>query len=199
MEIYFQGILTIMSLVNPLICSQIFNGIEKGRSYRHKLKDLTETVLSIGAILAISAFLGSKLLNTLGISLDAFQAAGGIVLFWIGFNMLNQKSNQQPEEKEKSLMPLILFAASPGTITGVITLSIAETENNFPKVALISILIVLTLMWVIIALRSKGDSPNKKPSKGGQLATRFMGLIILSMGIQFILSGVSGFWMGVSI
>ena len=192
MEIYFQGILTIISLVNPMICSQIFNGIEKGKKYEEKLKDLTETVLTVGVILSLSAFLGSKILHLLGISLDAFQVAGGFVLVSIGFNMLNQKKNNDETEKDKSLTPLILFAASPGTITGVITLSITQAENSIPVVALISIAVVLLIMWVMIAIMSKKSST--KSTKSGQLATRFMGLIILAMGIQFILTGVSTFW-----
>ncbi|MBB3699277.1 hypothetical protein KMW28_25845 [Flammeovirga yaeyamensis] len=191
MEIYFQGILTIFSLVNPVICSQIFGSIERGRSYQHKLKDLTESILTIGFILAISALLGSKLLHLLGISLNAFQVAGGLVLMSIGFRMLNKKTENSTEEKEKNLMPFILFAASPGTITGVITLAISQSEDHFPSVALISILCVLIVSWIIIALLSKGD--NTKPSKTSQITTPFMGLIIIAMGIQFILEGILQF------
>ncbi|OHX64195.1 MarC family protein [Flammeovirga pacifica] len=192
MEIYFQGILTIISLVNPMICAQIFNSIEKGKKHEEKLKDLTETIFTVGIILSLSAFLGSKILHLLGISLDAFQVAGGIVLVSIGFQMLNKKEkNNENSEKEKSLTPLVLFAASPGTITGVITLSITQSENSIPIVALISIAVVLIIMWVIIALMSKRSS--KRNSKSSQLATRFMGLIILAMGIEFILTGVTTF------
>ncbi|KXX71244.1 MarC family protein [Flammeovirga sp. SJP92] len=191
MEVYFQGILTIFSLINPVICSQIFGGIERGKSYKHKLRDLTETVFTVGLILAISAFFGSKLLNMLEISLDAFQVAGGLVLVSIGFGMLNKKENQKEQNKEKSLMPLILFAASPGTITGVITLSISEAENHIPVVALISIAVVLIATWIIIALLSRKNQT--KASKTSQITTRFMGLIILAMGVQFILTGVMSF------
>ncbi|WP_044211984.1 MarC family protein [Flammeovirga sp. OC4] len=191
MEVYFQGILTIFSLINPVICSQIFGGIERGKSYKHKLTDLTETIFTVGLILAISAFFGAKLLNMLEISLDAFQVAGGLVLVSIGFGMLNKKENQKEENNEKSLMPLILFAASPGTITGVITLSISEADSHVPVVALISIAVVLVITWIIIALLSKKNKT--KASKTSQITTRFMGLIILAMGVQFILTGIMSF------
>ncbi|NME68056.1 MarC family protein [Flammeovirga aprica] len=191
MEVYFQGILTIFSLINPVICSQIFGGIERGKSYSHKLRDLTETVLTVGLILALSAFFGAKLLNLLEISLDAFQVAGGLVLVSIGFGMLNKKEDQEEDSNEKSLMPLILFAASPGTITGVITLSISEAENHLPVVALISIAVVLVATWIIIALLSRKNQT--KASKTSQITTRFMGLIILAMGVQFILTGTMSF------
>jgi multiple antibiotic resistance protein len=55
-------------------------------------------------------------------------------LSWIGFNMMRGRSPQPPQRfrdgarERPSLTPLILFAASPGTITGVITLAVAHAK-----------------------------------------------------------------------
>jgi multiple antibiotic resistance protein len=38
-------------------------------------------------------------------------------------------------------MPLILFAASPGTITGIITLSVAHTRFGLPITALVAVVV----------------------------------------------------------
>ncbi|MBB6462996.1 MarC family protein [Flammeovirga kamogawensis] len=201
MDNYLQGILTIFSLVNPVICAQIFNSLERGKNYNQKLKDLTKTILIVGVILSSAAFFGARLLQSFGISLDAFQVAGGIVLIWMGFGMLSKSSSEDRREKnpstkevkdENNLVPLVLFAASPGTITGVITLSITQSDAEIPLVALFSIVGVLLLTWVIVAILSRKSA--SKPSMTNQVTTKFMGLIVLAMGVQFLLSGIKDFY-----
>jgi MarC family integral membrane protein len=64
-----------------------------------------------------------KVLNLFGVSLDAFMVAGGGVLAWLGFAMLRglppgSAPAAAVPHANPSLTPLILFAASPGTITG---------------------------------------------------------------------------------
>jgi hypothetical protein len=51
-----------------------------------------------------------------------------------------------------SLTPLILFAASPGTITGVITLSVAHGKSGIPLSALVAVAVATTVMWLSIVL-----------------------------------------------
>ena len=65
-----------------------------------------------------------------------------MVLVWMGFIMLRGNSSptsaadNNPEPGGASLAPLILFAASPGTITGVITLSVSHAQHEVPVTAL---------------------------------------------------------------
>jgi multiple antibiotic resistance protein len=78
---------------------------------------------------------GVKVLHLFGVSLDAFMVAGGGVLAWLGFAMLRGLPPGSPPAAatpgaNPSLTPLILFAASPGTITGVITLSVAHAKSG---------------------------------------------------------------------
>ena len=91
-----------------------------------------------------------------------------------------------------SLTPLVLFAASPGTITGVITLSAAHTGLDLPVTALVAIAVAGLLTWLVLLLVSRAA----KASEGGSardMITRFMGLIVLSMGVQFALTGLRKF------
>jgi small neutral amino acid transporter SnatA (MarC family) len=77
---------------------------------------------------------GTAILGVFGISLNAFICAGGGILAWIGVSMLksaqkdSNAGSSQVSKSKLSLAPLILFAASPGTITGVITIA-AESAS----------------------------------------------------------------------
>ena len=199
MDRYVQGIITILSLVNPVICGALFSQAVAGKPTRAKIANATRAAVSIMAILCLAAVGGAQLLQVFGISLDAFQAAGGMVLVWMGFLMLRGTSSPttsgQSEGAESSLTPLILFAASPGTITGVITLSVAHTKTELPVTALVSVVVAFAITWLvmILAARSAGQT---KPGLIHDVTTRFMGLIVLAMGVQFALTGLKTFFSG---
>jgi small neutral amino acid transporter SnatA (MarC family) len=188
---------TVLSLVNPAICGAMFAQIEESRSRRQQLADATKAVLATTVILTVSALIGTQLLHLFGVSLDAFMVAGGGVLAWMGFSMLSGQvtastSVSAPSNADASLTPLILFAASPGTITGVITLSAAHTGLDLPVTALVAIAVAGIVIWLVLLLVSRVA----EASEGGSardMITRFMGLIVLSMGVQFALTGLQKF------
>ena len=82
---------------------------------------------------------------------------------WIGFTMMLGRSPrpQQPfrdgADERPSLTPLILFAASPDTITGVITLAIAHAKLLLPVTVLVAVAVGALGMWVVMVLLSRGD------------------------------------------
>ncbi len=107
------------------------------------------------------------------------------------------RSNSAPvhdatKDQKQSLTPLILFAASPGTITGVITLAVVHTKLSLPVTALVAVAVATVVMWMVMLLVGREDN-----HAGGSFlhdtATRFMGLIVIAMGTQFALTGLHNF------
>ena len=198
MQEQIQAIVTLLSLVNPIICAMMFAQAETGRSRSAQLIDATKAVLAVTVILLFFALVGTQLLHQFGVSLDAFMVAGGGVLAWMGVGILSgqQAAPSSPAadaNTDTSLTPLILFAASPGTITGVITIAAAHTQLKLPITVLVAIGVTAVVMWstllLVIRLAGKQDSAGFVRS----IITRFMGLIVLSMGIQFALTGYHAF------
>ena len=194
---YAQGIITILSLVNPFICGALFAQAASGKPRTAQVAAASRVALTIVAILWLAAIGGSYLLKTFGISLDAFQAAGGLVLAWMGFLMLRGNSSPTTNNGEShsgaSLTPLILFAASPGTITGVITLSIAHTGTELPVTVLVSVAVALAVTWLVMLIVSRSTG-GKTQGLMHDVTSRFMGLIVLAMGMQFSLTGLKAFF-----
>jgi len=199
MEQQLQAIATVLSLVNPVICGAMFARVEAGQARAARLADATKAALAVLVILVVAALVGARVLQVFGVSLDAFAVAGGGVLSWIGFAML--RANPAPArdplkegaDETRSITPLILFAASPGTITGVITLAVAHAKLLLPVTAPVAVAVATAVMWVVMVLMARGGTR----AHGGFLrdtATRFMGLIIVSMGVQFALTGVRSFF-----
>ena len=198
MEEQLQAIVTVLSLVNPLICGAMFAQIDAGQSRAIQLADATKVALAVLVILVVAALMGASVLQVFGISLQAFSIAGGGVLSWIGFTMMLGRSPQPQLPREGAderppLTPLILFAASPGTITGVITLAVAHVKLLLPVTVLVAVAVGALGMWVVMVLLSQGGSR----ARGGLLhdtGTQFMGLIVLAMGVQFALTGFHDFF-----
>jgi multiple antibiotic resistance protein len=201
LEQHLQAIVTVLSLVNPLVCGTMFAQIEAGQTPATRLGDATKAALAVLVILVAAALVGARVLRIFGVSLDAFSIAGGGVLIWIGFSMLRgnslqaQGSSKDGVAEQRSLTPLILFAASPGTITGVITLAVANSKQALPVTALVAVVVAAVVVWVVMVLVGQGWSREK----GGSdllrdMVARFMGLIVLAMGVQFALTGFQNFF-----
>ncbi len=202
MELWVQAIVTIFSLINPVICVAMFQNAVAGATDQEVRRAATRAALSIATILAGAALVGARILRVFGISLDAFQVAGGAVLVAMGGNMLLRgaapgSDEDAPEGKRERLARLILFAASPGTITGVITLSISHSAFGVPAPALVAVAVVVGITWGLMLGAARVKSVRTgKPSMLRDLNTRYMGLLVLSMGVQFALQGAKGFFTG---
>ena len=196
MRLYLQALVTVLSLMNPVICAAIFAGGESGRSATQRLVDASKAALAILVILELSALFGAPVLNLFGISLDVFSVAGGGILVWMGFSMLRGATAESSDNSSSSLTPLILFAASPGTITGVITLSVAHSGSALPVTAMTAVAVATLVTWLVMMLVARGGG---KASGGGFVRSTvqsLMGLIVMAMGMQFGLTGLSTFIAG---
>jgi len=197
-----QAMATVFSLINPVMCVAMFMAAEKGRDRSTRIREATMAMLAILVILLVAAFLGARLLSIFGISLAAFSVAGGLVLAMIGLNMLRGGGSETgapaqaspQEESRSSLASLILFAASPGTIVGVITISSTHSGHDTPVTAVIAVVVVLAVTWIALILASSKGGGAKSDGLKQRMVTSYMGLIVLAMGIQFALTGLKTFF-----
>lgn len=167
---YTQAIITILALVNPAICAQMFAEATCNQDKPQQYKEAMKSVLSIAIVLLIAAFAGTSVLQAFGISLPAFSCAGGGILIWIGVQMIISVQRPATFEpvaaKSTSTTGLILFAASPGTITGVITVAASHHDSLIPYTAvfgvLMAMLVLLLVLMVFVAFSKTATTYNGK-------------------------------------
>jgi multiple antibiotic resistance protein len=142
---------------------------------------------------------GLQVLHLFGISLDVFRIVGGLIIAYMGANMLTgeQKVAQVPPRaaaeptEGNSLAPLVMFAAGPGTITAVVTLASVHTPTGLPLSALVASATGAAVTFGVLLLASRLESRVSRNTQA--TVTRFMGLIVTSMGMQFVLTGFKTF------
>jgi multiple antibiotic resistance protein len=196
---YIQAIVTVLSLVNPAVCAMMFSQAEAGGARREQIADSIRVCLAVLVILSLAALFGVQILHVFGISLDAFNVAGGGVLALIGFQMLRGGSSHSagakdaPSSARSSLSGVVMFAASPGTITGVITLAAAHTGTNLPVTTLVAVAVAVAVTWCVLLLTALAGGHRHKDSLVRDTVTSFMGLIVIAMGVQLGLTGYRAF------
>ena len=199
MEKQIQAIVTIVALVNPAMCMAIFADCVKNIPKKEKIKEALKAIAVIGVVLLISSIAGTSILNIFGISLYAFSCAGGGILVWIGVNMLKSTQDNfggdfsSGTKTKVSLSPLVLFAASPGTITGVITVAASHGKQLLPFTAIIGVLVTLVILTVVLFISVRISSSQRKVGLVKKMITSYMGVIVIAMGVQFMFTGIRGF------
>jgi len=194
-----QAIVTVLAVINPVVCGSIFLTLTSDLDLRQKRLAAIRVALSILIILAGSALIGLRVLSVFGISLDVFQIVGGIIIAYMGFGMLgggHQPAQAPPSAATgshipNSLAPLVMFAAGPGTITAVVTMAAVHTPTGLPLSALAASAIGAGVTFAVLLLASQLGSRINRSTQA--VVTRFMGLIVTAMGMQFVLTGYKAF------
>ncbi len=194
-----QAIVTVLAVINPVVCGSIFLNLTPNLESQQRRREAAHVALIILVILVAAAFIGLHVLRVFGISLDVFQIVGGIIIAYMGFDMLGggQKIAQAPPsagggaDGQISLTPLIMFAAGPGTITAVVTLAAVHTPDGLPLSALAASAAGAGVTFGVLLLASQLGSHISHDTQA--FVTRFMGLIVTAMGMQFVLTGYKAF------
>jgi multiple antibiotic resistance protein len=193
-----QAVVTVLAVINPVVCGSIFLTLTKASDAGAQRRAATHVALIILAILVASALIGLKVLSIFGISLDVFRIVGGMIVAYMGFGMLsgrNQVGQAPPTESDAdasgSLAPLIMFAAGPGTITAVVTLAAVHTPRGVPLTALTAAIVGTAATFAMLLVAIRAGSRLDRSTQA--FVTRFMGLIVASMGMQFVLVGLKAF------
>ncbi len=193
----FMGFFAIM---NPIGNIPIFMGLTSDFPPEVQREIARKSVLQAYIIVAIFVVFGSLIFKLFGISLPAFQIAGGILVFLIGLDLLHARHSKMhqprpnvplPEESpdDIALTPLATpILAGPGTISTAI--NFAGEGGHWVKIAevmfVFAVICGLTYLAFILSNRiSRAVRPRVI-----RLVGRLMGLILTIMAVQMILSGI---------
>jgi multiple antibiotic resistance protein len=193
METVGQSIIAMLAVINPFVCGTMSLQLGDGTDKKQNIFSALRAMLVVLVILLISALAGKFILNTFGISMDAFKVVGGIIISYIGFQMMSSsRKSDAPSNNQTGINSLIMFAASPGSIAMAITLTAVHKDSGLPVSALLGIIsaVVITILIIILMQVLAG----KKKKHGQGIASKFMGLIVVAMGLQFLLDGLKQFF-----
>lgn len=185
----FKAVIALFIIVDPFGNIPIFVSLTENVPGNQR-KKVYNTASLVGVILLlVFAFTGQEILTIFGLSIYSFEVAGGILLLIIAIRILISGFHEQAESPESiGAVPIAIpLLVGPGAITT----TIFNLQAYGLLIAILSVLIVLSLTWVILR---KIDSVYKFLGKTGSLViARVMALLIAAIAIQYILTGVTHF------
>jgi multiple antibiotic resistance protein len=154
---------------------------------------------SLTVVVTLSAFAvgGSHVLRAFGISLSAFQIAGGIVLLLLALDMMRAHRSLQEgpgeieegtEKDDIAITPVAIpMLAGPAAMTTV-TMLMNQAHTPVTKTAIFTA-IILAGALVYLVLRLAEPLHRLLGRTGIHVASRLLGLVLLALAVQFILDG----------
>jgi multiple antibiotic resistance protein len=191
---------SLLAIVNPLGAVPLFIALTAPYSPAHRRATLRRAIITGASVLFVFALAGTVILQFFGITRQAFQIAGGILFFAIGWDMLQARRSRvkttEEEETESSrkddvgIIPLGLpTLAGPGAITTVIALN-GQVEALLDSIAVyVAIVLVMGVCWITLA--AAPILTRRMGQTGMNVMTRLMGLLVMVIGAQFVINGAT--------
>jgi len=200
---YLTVFIGFLAMLNPLGILPIFIGMVED------LDDKTSRRMalraSVAAFLIIASFciFGHLIFRLFGITIPAFQIAGGIIVFFIGYHMLNGEESQirfqkemSPEELKQAVsniavtplgMPLL---AGPGTIATA--MNFVGSNKSLTNVIVVIVLFAIICFLTYLLFLSAKKIAALMGTGLIKIITRVMGLILTVIAIQMLIMGIIG-------
>lgn len=199
-ELFISALATFFVVIDPPGCAPIFASLTAGAEAAHRRVMAIRSVLVATFILLVFAIFGEDLLRSLGISLEAFRIAGGIMLFLIALEMVFEKRTERresraedikarPEQEDISIFPMAIpMIAGPGSIASVMLLMARSNgiEESLTVLGALAIILGLTLVMLLLA----GPMMKLLGHRIEAMITRILGVLLAALAAQFVIDGL---------
>ena len=141
-------------------------------------------------VLIFFVITGNLVFKLFGITVAAFEIAGGILLITVALDMLRTKKGEfSAREGDIAIVPIAFpLTAGPGAITTVVLLTSQATDILEGAFVFIGVLIAILISY--IGLRYSSGLFKWLKNDGLRVVTALMAIIVLAIAVQFIINGI---------
>ena len=201
-EYLLNAFVTLFVTLDPIGLAPIFVVVTSGvrGSQRRRIAILAASVAA--GVLVGFALVGAPLIGFLGISLPAFRIAGGLLLFWIAFEMVFDRRSIRRSEAAAAggeddsgnvaVFPLAVpLTAGPGAISATI-LTASRASGPVEIVGLVAVILVLVAACGAVFLLA--DQIERALGRIGRIVvSRLLGILLAALAVQFAIDGLLAF------
>ncbi len=197
-SVILQEFITLWVVIDPIGTLPVFIAATAAIPAAKRRGVALRAVLVAFVVLLAFIIVGQLVLEGLGLDLQSFQIAGGIVLFLFALTMIFGPGKPEAEMEGADLarnvavfpvaMPSI---ASPGAMLAVVIL----TDNDRFSVAhqvMTSALMALVLAVTLVILLAAGPIMRVIGQTGAAVISRVMGMILAAVAVDAVLKGLVG-------
>jgi multiple antibiotic resistance protein len=201
-ELFLSAFITLFVVIDPPGCAPIYAGLTKGASPAQARSMALRATWIAAIILLIFALFGQQLLGALHIELNSFRIAGGLMLFFIAFDMVFEKRTQRresraekiaatPEIEDVSVFPMAMpMLAGPGAIAAIMLLM--NEAKGWPEMIEVLAALAAVLAITAAALVAAGPLIRLLGDKVEAVITRLLGVLLAALAAQYVIDGLKG-------
>ncbi len=196
-----EALIGLVVILNPFGAALLFVSLTQGESDEEQKNLAKRTTFAVIITLLLFMFLGQVIFSLFSITLNAFRIAGGILLFGMGMAMLRgQHPKSRITEKERteatfrediSIIPMAIpILSGPGAIaTAMVYRANAVT---WTETIILTSAVILAGLFSGVILRYAHILVDRFGKTTLRVVTRIMGLIVTTIAVQFIITGIKG-------
>ncbi|WP_246615059.1 MarC family protein [Agarivorans litoreus] len=190
-------------MMNPIANTAVFVALTGSQNALERKLTALRSLATAFCIVAAFCLLGKGIFELFGITLPALRLAGGILVFLVGYHMLqgsssqmhsnNPSSESEDEDKDIAISPLAVpILSGPGTIATAMNYS---ASGGFLNIMVTMIAFAVLCMITFICFLYGPKLIDKVGKSGINITTRLMGLILSVIGMQMLIQGVHDAYM----
>ena len=200
-DIALKEFITLWVVIDPIGTIPVFLAVTAGLSSTRQRSIAIKSTLIAGLILLFFIVGGQVLMEGLNIHLEAFQIAGGIILFLFAITMIFGDGKPATEQKQfdgnishLAVFPLAMPSlASPGAMLSVVML----TDNHrysLEQQAVTSVMMATVMICSLALLLLASPIQRVIGTAGASIISRVMGLILASVAVDNILQAFNSYF-----
>lgn len=197
---FLKVMVALFAIVAPVSTVPIFLSMTPDNTAKERRRMAKMACVVTAGVLVLFAVVGEWIFQIMGITLPAFQIAGGLLLFGIGYDMLHARESESKISAEErdigeeldnvAITPLAVpLLAGPGAISTIILL-MGEAQNIFQKLIVMAC-VPLVALAAYFVFRFSADGAAWISPIVLKVIRRLTGLILAALAVQFVVNGVS--------
>jgi multiple antibiotic resistance protein len=194
LTLFATAFVTVLVIMDPIGNIPIFLALTKGQATTERRHSALLASTVAGGVILGFALGGQQVLHLLGISLEALQVAGGLLLLVIALELLRPSgddgsSNLASGETNIALVPLgTPLLAGPGAIAATMLYSRQADDLGGSISVALAIAAVLTVVY--LSMRYASVFARVLRHNGIELLSRIMGLLVAAIAVQLVARAV---------
>ncbi|MGY6501359.1 MAG: MarC family protein [Acidimicrobiales bacterium] len=191
--LFLTTLVTVIVIMDPIGNVPIFLGLTRFQDERARRRSALLATVVAGVVIFAFAIAGRQVLDLIGISLEALQVAGGLLLLLVGYELLNPTGSSRltsaDGESNVALVPLgTPLLAGPGAIAATM-LAVADAEDIGGT---ISVWLALAVALAIVFLGMRFATLLGRIMRPSiiELVSRVLGLIVAAIGVQLLAAAI---------
>ena len=193
---------SIFFLVDPFAAIPSFLAITESVDAARRKRMARKAAITCFIVLTSFALAGQLIFRMFGITLPAFEIAGGLILLLIGLDMLEARRSPTQEaqgdteegaaKEDAGIVPLgIPMLAGPGAISSVMVLVGPVPSILHWQMGAVLGSIAITCIISYLVLAGAGRVRSVLGETGIRILVRIMGLLLVALAMQFFVNGLT--------